>query len=170
VTLAGILTSLRVRPSKKGDLWAAGVLEDLRGTAELLVFPQAFQQLRDVLKRDSALLIKGRVRHEENARPKVVVQEAKPLAEQVDGGREQVLIRIDLEHTSEGMMEELERVLASHAGESPIVFELRRPDDFLARVRARRPKGAKAEAALLDRLRELVGEEAVRIEPMNGKG
>jgi DNA polymerase-3 subunit alpha len=170
VTLAGILTSLRIRPSKKGDLWAAGVLEDLRGTAELLVFPQAFQQLRDVLKRDSALLIKGRVRHEENARPKVVVQEAKPLAEQVDGGREQVLIRIDLEHTSEGMMEELERVLASHAGESPIVFELRRPDDFLARVRARRPKGAKAEAALLDRLRELVGEEAVRIEPMNGKG
>src|SRR5207253_2316320 len=62
VTLAGLLISLRVRPSKKGDLWASGVLEDLRGTAELLVFPQALQQLQGVLKPDTALVIKGRVR------------------------------------------------------------------------------------------------------------
>src|SRR3989449_4069865 len=41
VTLAGILTTLSKKTSKKGDLWASGKLEDLRGTAELLVFPQA---------------------------------------------------------------------------------------------------------------------------------
>jgi len=40
VTLAGILTGFRVRPSKKGDLWASGNLEDNRGSVELLVFPQ----------------------------------------------------------------------------------------------------------------------------------
>src|SRR5437764_14009750 len=75
VTLAGLLIGLRVRPSKKGDLWASGVLEDLRGTAALLVFPQALQQLQGVLKPDTALVIKGRVRHEENAPPRVVVSE-----------------------------------------------------------------------------------------------
>ncbi|MGH9400477.1 MAG: DNA polymerase III subunit alpha, partial [Terriglobia bacterium] len=73
VTLGGILTAVRIKPSKKGDLWASGTLEDLRGTVELLVFPQALQQIQSVLKPDAALLIKGRLRQEENARPKVVV-------------------------------------------------------------------------------------------------
>ncbi len=85
VTLAGILTHLRIRPSKKGDLWASGMLEDMRGSVELLVFPQALQQLQSVLKPDSALLVKGRVRHEENARTKVVVSEARPLEGAVNG-------------------------------------------------------------------------------------
>ena len=39
VTLAGILRGLRVKP-RRGDLWASAQLEDLRGSAELLVFPQ----------------------------------------------------------------------------------------------------------------------------------
>jgi DNA polymerase-3 subunit alpha len=59
VSLAGILTGLRVRPSRKGELWASAYLEDLRGTVELLVFPQALQQLQGVLKPDAALLIKA---------------------------------------------------------------------------------------------------------------
>ena len=78
VTLAGILRGLRVKPSKKGDLWASAQLEDLRGSAELLVFPQAYLQMQSVLKPDTALLIKGRVRHEENQKPRVVVNEARP--------------------------------------------------------------------------------------------
>src|SRR5271157_3908862 len=94
VTLAGILTGLRVRPSKKGDLWASGMLEDSRGSVELLVFPQALQQLQSVLKPDSALLVKGRVRHEENARTKVVVSEARPLEGAVNGS--ELLIRVNL--------------------------------------------------------------------------
>ena len=49
VTLAGILRGLRVKPSKKGDLWASAQLEDLRGAVELLVFPKAYLQLQNVL-------------------------------------------------------------------------------------------------------------------------
>jgi DNA polymerase-3 subunit alpha len=168
VTLAGILTSLRVRPSKKGDLWAAGILEDLRGTAELLVFPQAFQQLRDVLKPDSALLIKGRVRHEENSRPKVVVQEARPLETAAGGGRQQLRIQLDLERTPDDIVEELERLLQAHPGENPVVFELMRPGDFVAQLQPRRPRGIRVETALVARLKELCGDEAVRVEPGSG--
>jgi len=173
VTLAGLLTSLRVRPSKKGDLWASGVLEDLRGTAELLVFPQALQQLQGVLKEDTALVIKGRVRHEENAPPRVVVSEARPLDAAVNGGqaraadrRPELRIRLNLEDASraQNLADQLEALLSAYPGSNPVVFELTRPGDFRARLRSRRPAAVRAEGDLIERLKELCGEGAVSLE------
>ena len=168
VTLAGILRGLRVKPSKKGDLWASAQLEDLRGSAELLVFPQAYQQMQNVLKPDSALLIKGRVRHEENQKPRVVVQEARPLEAAVNGAKAQLRIRINLDALSDGRLDDLAGVLAAYPGESPVVFELARPGDFVVRIQSRAPRGVKTDDELLDRLRELCGDESIRLEKQAG--
>jgi len=168
VTLAGILTSLRVRPSKKGDLWASGVLEDLRGTVELLVFPQALQQLQGVLKPEATLVIKGRVRHEENAPLKVVVSEARPLDAASNGAKPELVIRLNLEEGNGGssahLVEQLESLLARHPGSNPVIFELTSPGDFRARLRPRRPAAVNADPELLARLKELCGEAAVSLE------
>jgi DNA polymerase-3 subunit alpha len=164
VTLAGILTALRVRPSKKGDLWAAATLEDLRGSVDLLVFPQALQQLQGVLKPDAALLIKGRVRHEENAPTKVVVSEARALEAAVNGKKPELLIRVNMSNTSESLIEELERLLTAFPGDNPVLLELTRPGDFQARLRPRRPTGVKAEGELFTRLQKLCGEGAISLQ------
>jgi DNA polymerase-3 subunit alpha len=164
VTLAGILRNLRVRPSKKGDLWASANLEDMRGTVELLVFPQAYQQFQSVLKPDGALLIKGRVRHEENARPKVVVSEAKALESVVNGAKPELLIRVNLESGTENLLDEIEKLLASSPGENPVIFELTRPGDFQVRLRPRQSPKVKADPRLLARLRELCGDEPTWLE------
>jgi DNA polymerase-3 subunit alpha len=164
VTLAGILRGLRVKPSKKGDLWASAQLEDLRGTVDLLVFPQAYQQMQGVLKPDTALLIKGRVRHEENQKPRVVVNEVRPLETAVNGAKTQLRIRINLEAVGEGLVDELASLLASCPGESPVMLELTRPGDFVVRLQARTPRTVKTDDELLNRLRRLCGEEAVRLE------
>jgi len=170
VTLVGILSSLRVRPTKKGDLWASGVLEDMRGAAELLVFPQVLQQLKDVLKPDAVLLIKGRVKQEENFSPKVVVSEAKPLRAAVNGGQPasagspELRLRIDLARASEKLAGELEDLLAAHPGKNPLVIELTRAGDFSVRLRPRRPPAVSADRELLTRLCELCGEGAVFVD------
>jgi DNA polymerase III subunit alpha len=164
VTLAGILRGLRVKPSKKGDLWANAHLEDLRGTVELLVFPQAYQQMQGVLKPDAALLIKGRVRHEENQKPRVVVSDARPLDAAVNGAKSQLRIRMNLDGLDAGHLDDLASTLAAYPGESPVVFELARPGDFVVRIQSRAPRGIKPDDELLDRLRQICGEEAVRLE------
>ena len=164
MTLAGILRGLRVKPSKKGDLWASAQLEDLRGSAELLVFPQAYLQMQNVLKPDAALLIRGSVRHEENQKPRVVVSEARPLDAAVNGAKTQLRIRINLDALREGRLDELADILAAYPGDSPVVFELARPGDFVVRIQSRAPRGVKTDDELLNRLRELCGEEAIRLE------
>jgi DNA polymerase-3 subunit alpha len=161
VTLAGILVGLKVRPSKKGDLWAAANLEDMRGSVELLVFPQAYQQLQSVLKSDAALLIKGRVRIEENARPKVAVSEAKPLDSVSNGAKPDLVVRVNLASCTGSALEEIGRLLAASPGGSPVVFELTSPGDFQARLRPRKALTVKPDPALLAKLRALCGDEPV---------
>jgi DNA polymerase-3 subunit alpha len=164
VTLAGMLRALRVKPSKKGDLWASAQLEDLRGSVELLVFPQAYQQLQGVLKPDAPLLVKGRVRHEENQKTRVVVNEARPLEAAVNGAKAQLRIRVNLELAPAGLVDELGRLLAAHPGDSPVLFELTRPGDFLVRLQPRLSRVVRADDELLGRLRDLCGDEAIRLE------
>jgi DNA polymerase-3 subunit alpha len=164
VALAGILTHLRIRPSKKGDLWASGTLEDMRGSVELLVFPQALQQLQGVLKPDAALFIKGRVRHEENSRPKVVVSEARPLEAAANGTKSELLIRVNLAETGENIIEEIEKLLAASPGDHPVAFELTRPGDFQIRLRPRMVRTVRADPELLGRLRVICAAEPVLLE------
>jgi DNA polymerase-3 subunit alpha len=164
VTLAGILTSLRVRPSKKGDLWGSGILEDHRGSVELLVFPQAYQQLQGVLKPDKALLIKGRVRHEENQRTKVAVSEARPLEAAVNGPQPRLRIRVDLDQAGEGLAAELLGVLSARPGGNPLILELTRAGEFSATLRVGRPRTVAADEDVINQLRALAGVSAVELE------
>jgi DNA polymerase-3 subunit alpha len=164
VTLAGILTSLRVRPSKKGDLWGSGIFEDNRGSVELLVFPQAYQQLQGVLKPDKALLIKGRVRHEENQRTKVVVNEARSLEAAVNGPKPRLRIRVDLDQAGDGLAAELKDLLSAHPGGNPVILELTRPGDFAATLRLGRARAVAADEDMISQLRSLAGVSAAELE------
>ncbi len=168
VKLAGILTALRVRPSRKGDLWAAGTLEDLRGTVELLVFPQAYKQLQAMLKPDAALFIKGRIRQEEDAGSKVVVSEAMPLEQAANGGRAEFRIRLSLKDGAEKTAEALSGLLAAFPGDHPVVLEIERTNDFRAVVRPHRRFAVRPSEELIGRVRELGGEASLEQPPQKG--
>jgi DNA polymerase III subunit alpha len=164
ISLAGILTGYRIRKSKKGDLWASGTLEDVQGSVELLIFPQALQQIQSLLKPDAPLLVRGRLRQEENGRPKLVVSEAQPLEAAVNKAKPQLLIRLDLRQAPQTLLEGLQDVLMAHPGDNPVVFELTQPGDFTARLHSRRPAGVQASEQLLKRLQAMYGLEAVSLE------
>ncbi|MDE3179766.1 MAG: DNA polymerase III subunit alpha [Acidobacteriota bacterium] len=164
VTIAGILTAVKIRPSKKGDLWASGTLEDLRGSAELLVFPQALQQIQNLLVPDAALLIRGRVRQEENSRPKVVVNDAQPLETAAKRVKTEILVRVNGAETPGTLLDRIESALAAHPGNDAVVFEITQAEDFGARLRSRRPAGVNADGALLEELRAICGQDSVTVE------
>jgi DNA polymerase III subunit alpha len=164
VTVAGILTAIRIKPSKKGDLWASGTLEDVQGSVELLVFPQALQQIQNVLKKEAVLWVRGRIRHEENMRPKIVVNEAQSLEALVTKTKPQLLIRLSLTQSPGKLIERLEGILNAHPGDHAVVFELTQPGDFRVRLRCRKPTGIEPGEALIAELKAACGDEAVKLE------
>ena len=68
---AGIITNLRVLKSKTGDFYAQGALEDMAGSVEMLVFPDAYRKLQEKVKLEVPVLMRGGVRIEEGANPKL---------------------------------------------------------------------------------------------------
>jgi hypothetical protein len=82
----------------------------------------------------------------------------------VKGGKARLRIRVNLAGARDSLVDELEQVLAAHPGENPVVFELTRPGNFMARLQSRAPRAVNAKDELLGRLREICGAEAVTLE------
>ena len=75
VALCGILTGIQRKRNKDGKLWAALQIEDREGSVESMVFSTQYERLLPVLNEDKAVMIRGLVLPEENAPPKISVQD-----------------------------------------------------------------------------------------------
>src|SRR5213082_2119178 len=96
VRVAAVVTVVKRQISKKtGAEYARLTLEDFHGTAEALVFPEAWAKLSDVIRADRALLVSGshsaRDRGEEQA--PFIIEAAQPLAELKASGAIGVALR-----------------------------------------------------------------------------
>ncbi|HET7872723.1 MAG TPA: DNA polymerase III subunit alpha, partial [Terriglobales bacterium] len=69
----GVISGVRVMKSRKGDLYANAVMEDMTGTVEAIVFPEAYRRLQAILKQEIPMLVKASVRVEEGANPKIAI-------------------------------------------------------------------------------------------------
>src|SRR5579859_2660193 len=78
ITTAGMVTNVRVLKSRKGDLYAQAVLEDMTGAIEAIVFPDAYKKLQALLKQEIPMLVKAGVRVEEGANPKITIAHLDP--------------------------------------------------------------------------------------------
>ena len=79
VALCGILTGIQRKRNREGKLWASMQLEDRTGRVESMVFTTQYDRLLSALIEDQAVLVRGLVLPEDNAPPKLSVQDIIPL-------------------------------------------------------------------------------------------
>ena len=79
VALCGILTGIQRKRNREGKVWASMLLEDRSGRMEAMVFTTQYDRLLPALVEDQAVLVKGLVLPEDNAPPKLSVQDIVPL-------------------------------------------------------------------------------------------
>lgn len=133
VALCGVLHAVQRRRNREGRAWASAVLDDRQGSVELLIFANQFDALGDQLVVDRPVLVRGSVRAEEEANPKVSVDDVTPL----EDVRVQLPPRISLTLTLNGgqdagnLADRLLELFRSRPGETDVRLRLRRPGDFL---------------------------------------
>jgi len=166
VRIAAVVTLVKRQISKKTSAeYARLTLEDFHGTAEALVFPEAWAKLNDVIRPDQALLLTGgysaRDRGEEQS--PFIVEAAQPLAELKATGAIGLTLRWS---TGEPPAPEATRaaaaLCASHPGAAPVLVEYG-GNGATERLRSRSLK-VELDDALLAALRALVGPEHVALE------
>ena len=80
--IACVISDVRAKATKKGDMMAFVTVEDRTASAEVVVFPKIYQNSKNVVKEDTAVLISGRIDAREDEKPKIIVQEIRPLNEE----------------------------------------------------------------------------------------
>ena len=79
VVVAGIVTSLTGKTTKKDERMAFFTLEDRFGEIECLAFPKIYAQYSHFLQADAVLRIEGNLSIREEERPKILVSTLEPL-------------------------------------------------------------------------------------------
>jgi DNA polymerase-3 subunit alpha len=65
VTMAGLVSRLRTHTTRKGDPMAFAGLEDLHGSVDLVIFPSVWKAVRDSVRVDQIVVVRGKVQIEE---------------------------------------------------------------------------------------------------------
>jgi len=162
LSTAGIITNLRVLKSKKGDFYAQAALEDLTGSIEMLVFPDAYRKLQDKVKMEVPVLVRGGVRIEEGANPKLTVSDILSLEDVKVPLPRSLRIRIPLEKTSESTVDELHLLCSQRKGEARVLFDVERERDFMVVMEAE-GYNVMPDRMFVSRVEELCGRGAVRV-------
>ncbi len=131
VALCGILTSIARRRNKDGKLWASMQIEDREGGIEAMVFSTQFERLQNFLLEDKAMLIRGLVLPEENAPPKISVQDLIPLELARVAMPSLISIRVRMNgKTDNDRAAELQQLFARKPGTTEVRLRLEQPRDF----------------------------------------
>jgi DNA polymerase-3 subunit alpha len=162
ITTAGIITNLRVVKSKKGDFYAQGALEDMEGSVEMIVFPEAYRKLQEKVKLEVPVLIRCGLRVEEGSNPKVTVNDITPLEEAKVPLPRALRIRIPLEQACDSTIDDLHHLFVERKGQAKVLFDVERQGDFMVVMEAE-GYNVQPDRNFIARVEELCGRGAVRI-------
>src|SRR6058998_2498420 len=170
VRIGAVVTVVKRQISKKtGAEYARLTLEDFHGTAEALVFPEAWSKLNGVIKPDGLLLLTGgysaRDRGEEQA--PFIVEAARPLDELKPSGAIGVALRWTAgARPDPETARAVAALCAAHPGPTPVLVEWAAGEGNGERATARlRSRSLRVDAAddLLAALKDLLGADRVHL-------
>ncbi|NJB68447.1 DNA polymerase-3 subunit alpha [Desulfobaculum xiamenense] len=137
VRTAILVTARKEIITQKGGKMAFCEVEDLTGSGEAVMFPEAYAKYREILDMDQPLLFIGKVsdrdggpQEEEGVpkRAKLITEELKILADALAGNQEPVLLVMEADTLDEGGRARLKDVLARHTGKIPVQMLVRVDD------------------------------------------
>src|SRR3984885_6483372 len=162
ITTAGIISNVRVLKSKKGDFYAQANLEDMSGSIDMIVFPEAFKRIGEKVKLEVPVLVKAGIRIEEGTNPKITAAEIMPLEEAKIPLPRAIRVRIPLETSEEATIDNLHSLFVERKGEARVLFDVERQGDFMVVMEAE-GYNVLPDRNLITRVEQLCGRGSVRV-------
>ena len=148
--VGGVVTSLTRKYTKRGELMATFVLEDLQSSIEVFVFPRTMTEVGHLLADDAVVFVKGRLDLRDEV-PKLVCSELKRPQLSLDGV-EPLRVSVPLGALDDARLSRLRELLAEHPGGSPVLLHVGQRV-----VRLPADSSVEATPGLLAELRVLLG-------------
>jgi DNA polymerase-3 subunit alpha len=156
--VGGVITGLQKKWTKKGDLMAVFVLEDLETSMEVMVFPKTMAEHGHKLVDDAVVVLRARVDGRDDL-PKLIAHDVEILEATDTSASPPVRVRLPLSSLHPRVIDDLKSLLVDHPGQSQVFLHLddkrvlRLPEDF----------SVDAGNGLVAELRVLLGPDAVLV-------
>jgi DNA polymerase-3 subunit alpha len=122
VTVAGIVSKIGKKFTRKGELMLLLQLEDLEAATEVVVFPAVAEKAAELVQPDKVICVKGRVDHKEDAPKLVALEIVAPDLTLMDNP---LRVTVDAKRCDQQFVAHLKEVLSEHPGPTPVLLHLR---------------------------------------------
>ncbi|MDO5034346.1 MAG: DNA polymerase III subunit alpha [Actinomycetaceae bacterium] len=127
VKIAGLVTKVDVKTTRKGELWAIVTVEDLSGSIDVLFFPRSYESISHVLATDLVVQVEGRVKERESERT-INGMSMTPL-DLGDDGSVPVVLELPIHRCTQPVLTDLKNILSNYPGASPVQLRITKPGE-----------------------------------------
>ncbi len=153
VTLAGAVTSMQVKPTKKGTLFGMFKLEDESTGIRCRAWSESYGKFSHLLKNDQLLLITGRIEGGDQPEPSLIVDEVMSLPEAMHSKAKRALISLPYHAIDKQFLEGIFALLDKNKGKCEVYFAVDTADNVAVNIAASGALGISGSKALEEELK-----------------
>ena len=157
VILGGIIAEFNQKITRNNTMMAFLKLEDLTGIIEVIVFPKTLDKVRDRLREDALVVIKGRISIKEDELPKLICENVEPL-EKINTSK--VYLRTKSYEDGKNLINELRSMPEYYRGDTTVYLFT---ENDRKNYRLPRDIWITLESDVLTYFKEIVGEENIKV-------
>jgi DNA polymerase-3 subunit alpha len=163
VSIAGIPYKVITKNTRKGDKMGIVTLEDLQGTIEVIMWPEIYAAVNEILAQDEPILIRGTVDSEGNA-PKVIASEVYPLSEAKNHWKGKLHIQIRTPGLERDTLVAIKDIVSAHKGSNQLILHFLFPDGKKKTRTIESEMKVSPSDTVIEEVEAVLGEDCVRFE------
>ena len=160
VKYAGTITSVKKKYTKRNTIMAFVTVEDLYGSAEIVVFDSVFSRCDNILVEENIVLVEGRLSIKEDEDARIIVQNIKEFSEENNTGNHvrKNTVLIDITELNENQKGRLKGAIRFFSGD-----RVNMKISVLDKAQEKPCGAIYLTEAILEQFKEIVGEENVML-------
>ena len=127
VRMGGLVRSIKIITTKRGEPMSFVTLEDMHGSVEVTVFSRLHAAVSDLLAEDAAVLVQGQVQKDEQS-VKLLAETIIPVEKAEETWTASVHFNLEVARTDREILKQLHRLVQRHSGTSRGFLHLLHPD------------------------------------------
>ncbi|OQY02125.1 MAG: DNA polymerase III subunit alpha [Desulfobacteraceae bacterium 4572_130] len=124
VRIGGMIKPLKVIKTQKGDMMAFALLEDIQSSIEIVIFPDTYKDVQDMLLDETPVILQGKIQKRENT--------VKLIAEKIlsiDMAEKEfppasITVKINALTSSENTIDKLKKITDKYPGSCPLFLNI----------------------------------------------
>ena len=132
-SVCGVITLVKPKKTRKGDMMSSAMLEDRTGQAELVCFPSVHAEVEKDLKENALVMASGEI-EESGGSLKILVRRIIPLSAIRGELLDNIVISPDFEQLNDKDLNDFIQICKKNPGEKKLFFKVKEKDQELKLV------------------------------------